>query len=297
MKSVVWTDVIQFIVLFAGIPLTLYMGISHAGGWQHIADTVPASHLSLPSEPGAIITLVALFLTFLLGETLVPPYVQRLLIGKNTDETSKGTLFSGLFSIPFFAVSGLIGLVALSINPDINPNYAMPYVIKEALPPLLQGIVIAAVISIVMSSADSFLNASSIAFINDILKPLKKEALGVKQELRYARMITLFVGTLSVVFALSIESVIDILIYAYNFWAPTILVPLACAILGFYVSTKRFVLGAAAGIISAIAWNALLGSPMHIDGLVVGAFANMLAFFSVEKAEAKAYIMNRAKEN
>ncbi len=289
MKSVIWTDVIQFIVLAFGIPLTLIMGINYAGGWENIVARIPDGHLSLPTEPTAIITLVALFITFLLGETLVPPYIQRLLIGKTPKDISRGTLFSGLFSIPFFAITGLIGIVALAINPSIDANYAMPYVIKEALPPVLQGIVIAAIISIVMSSADSFLNASSISFINDIVKPIKKEPLSSKQELLYARGVTLFVGVLAVIFAISIESIIDILIYAYNFWAPTILIPLAAAILGFYVSKNRFIAGASLGIISTLIWNVLLSSPLGIDGLVIGAMANMLAFFSIEKDKARAY--------
>jgi len=289
MKSVIWTDVIQFVVLAIGIPLTLFMGIEYAGGWEDMVKRIPEAHLSLPTEPLAILTLVALFITFLLGETLVPPYIQRLLIGKTSKDVSRGTLFSGLFSIPFFAITGLIGIVALSINPDINANYAMPYVIKEALHPVMQGIVIAAIISIVMSSADSFLNAASIAFINDIVKPIKKVPLSHEKELSYARGVTLFVGILAVIFALSIESIIGILIYAYNFWAPTVLIPLAAAILGFYVSTNRFIVGATTGITFTLVWNMLLSAPLGIDGLVIGALGNMLAFFSIEKDKARVY--------
>lgn len=295
MKSVVWTDVIQFVVLAIGIPLTLFIGLEYVGGWESMTQKIPASRLELATSPEALLTIGALFLTFLLGETLVPPYVQRLLIGKTTKDVSKGTFLSGFFSIPFFAITGLIGLVALAINPDINPNYAMPYVIKETLPPFLQGIVIAAIISIVMSSADSFLNASSIAFINDIVKPLKKRSLEQKTELQLARGVTLFVGILSVVFAISIESILDILIYAYNFWAPTVLIPLAAAILGFYVSTKRFIAGAVAGITGALIWNVALHAPMHVDGLVIGAFANMAAFFLIEREKAKEYVINKAQ--
>jgi len=38
---------------------------------------------------------------------------------------------------------------------------AMTYVIQETLPPVLQAVVISAIISIIMSSADSFLNADA----------------------------------------------------------------------------------------------------------------------------------------
>ncbi|MDT8310452.1 MAG: sodium:solute symporter family protein [Methylophaga sp.] len=287
MRAVVWTDVMQFIVLAVGIPLTLYYGLQFVGGWQALTEQVPAKHLSLPTEPLAILALLSLFLTFMLGETLVPPYLQRLLIGKSSKAVSRGSLLSGLFSIPFFAVTGLIGLVALVMQPTLDANLAMPYVIQEAMPPILQGIVAAAIVSIIMSSADSFLNSASIAFSNDIVAPLRKTPLSSKAELRLAQWVTLLVGVLSIIFALSIDSVIDILIYAYNFWAPTVLVPLCMAVLGFYVSQRRFIAGAIAGISVAIVWNTLLGGPLNVDGLVLGTAANLLAFVAFDRQAAK----------
>lgn len=183
MRSVVWTDIIQFIVLAIGIPMTLYFGLQHVGGWQAMQTNLPEAHLSLPTEPLAIIALLSLFMTFMLGETLVPPYLQRLLIGKSSKDVIRGSLLSGLFSIPFFAVTGLIGLVALVMQPALDANLAMPYVIQQAVPPILQGIVAAAIVSIIMSSADSFLNSASIAFSNDIVRPLRKNPLTAKAEL------------------------------------------------------------------------------------------------------------------
>lgn len=287
MRAVVWTDVMQFIVLAVGIPMTLYFGLQYVGGWQSLTQQIPASHLSLPTEPLAIVALLSLFLTFMLGETLVPPYLQRLLIGKSSKDVARGSLLSGLFSIPFFAVTGLIGLVALAMQPGLDANLSMPYVIQEAVPPILQGIVAAAIVSIIMSSADSFLNSASIAFSNDIVAPLRETPLSAKAELRLAQGVTLLVGILSVIFALSIDSVIDILIYAYNFWAPTVLVPLCMAVLGFYVSQRRFVAGAMAGISVAIIWNTLLGGPLNVDGLVLGTAANLLAFVAIDRQSAR----------
>ena len=286
MRAVVWTDIMQFSVLIVGIPLALYFGVEHVGGINEVIDKIPAKHLEIATDPMAVVALVSLFLTFVLGETLVPPYLQRLLIGKENHHVRKGTLMSGIFSVPFFAITGLIGLVAFAMDPSIDANLSMPYVIQEALPPVLQGIVIAAIVSIIMSSADSFLNAAAIAFSNDIVKPLRKTKLTHDAELKMARIITLAVGVLAVIFALSIDSILDILIYSYNFWAPTILVPLAVALIGAPLSKKRFIAGASAGILTTIIWSNLLHSPYGIDGLVVGTLANFIAFFSIDRANA-----------
>ncbi|WP_291321206.1 sodium:solute symporter family protein, partial [Desulfonatronospira sp.] len=283
MKAVVWTDIVQFIILAVALPMTLFMGIQSAGGVEHIISTVPQGHLSISLEPAAVIALFSLFLAFVVGETLVPPYLQRLLIGRNASQVVRGTLYSGLFSIPFFAVTGLIGMVALVLNPELNPNLAMPYVVQQALPPLLQGIVIAAVIAIIMSSADSFLNAAAICFSNDMVKPLRRTAMSRESEVKMARCVTLLVGVMAVVFALSIESVLDILIYAYNFWAPIILVPLVMAIMQRRVSSTKFLGGAGAGIAALLIWNYVLNGPWEIHGIVVGFFANLLVFILLDR--------------
>jgi SSS family solute:Na+ symporter len=280
MRAIVLTDVIQFFVLGIGIPVALILGVVKAGGPSAVINSVPASHFAIPASGMTIAGFVSLFLTFLLGETLVPPYVQRLFIGKSAKHTARGTWYSGWFSIPFFAITGLMGLVALSLKPDLDPNLAMPYVIKEALPLGLRGVVVAGVISIVMSSADSFLNGASTGFVKDIVMPLRREPLEPRTQLILAKLVNAGTGILAVVFAIRISSILDILILAYNFWAPIILVPLAAVLLGAKTSRAGFIAGAIGGIVSTLAWNAFLQEVTGVDGLVIGVFCN-LALFSL----------------
>jgi SSS family solute:Na+ symporter len=221
---------------------------------------------------------LSLFLTFLLGETLVPPYVERLFIGKNAQHTARGTLWSGLFSIPFFAIACSLGLVALALKPDLNPNLALPFVIQEVLPVGLRGFLIGGLLAVVMSSADSFLNSSAIAFSNDIVRPLRRRPLSSRASLLVARLATLITGALAIVFTIKIGSILDILIYAYKFWAPIIVIPLGATLLGVKASVSSFVAGATAGIIGGLAWNMLLQAPGGFDGLVEGVLANLLFF-------------------
>jgi len=279
MRSVVFTDVIQFIVLSVGIPLTFFIGLQKVGGISAVTAAAPLSHFTFPGGYKTILAFISLFLTFLLGETLVPPYVQRLLLSNNTRNIRNGTLWSGLFSIPFFAITGGIGLIALTLNPELNPNLSMPFVIKEVLPTGLRGLVIAGVISIVMSSADSFLNAASISCINDVVKPLSKTKINQQQELFAVRFINLFVGVISIIFAIKIKSILDILIYSYNFWSPIVLIPLVAAILGIKTPRKSFFAGAFAGIVGVVIWNFILDNPRGIDGLIIGILCNSSVFF------------------
>lgn len=278
MRAIVFTDIVQFIALSVAIPVTLYLGIRHVGGWEAVQAAAPAAHFSVPGDAMSTVAFLSLFLTFVLGETLVPPYVQRLYIGRNAAHTARGTLLSGLFSIPFFAITGALGLVALAMNPELDATRALPYVINEVLPVGVKGLVIAGVISIVMSSADSFLNGAAIAVTHDIIKPLSPTPLTPQRELVVAKIVTLVVGLVAVVFAVSIRSVLDILLFAYNLWAPIILIPLVATLLGVRANLSSFLSGAVAGILGAWLWNRTLGPATGVDGLLLGVFCNMVVF-------------------
>lgn len=278
MKAVVLTDIVQFILLSIGMPLALALGIRHVGGVAALAEAVPAGHLQLFNDHMTPIALGSLFLSFMLGETLVPPYTQRLLIGRDARATAKGSLYAGLFSIPFFAITGGLGLVALAIRPELDSNQALPFVVNTLLPIGLRGFVIAGVISIVMSSADSFLNAAAVALVSDVVNPFRHRALSDRAGLRVMKLTTLLVGVAAVGFALKIENVLDILLFAYNFWAPVVLVPLVAVLLGLKASPRTFFTGAASGVVALSVWNWALKAPYGIDGLVVGVLANFIVF-------------------
>jgi solute:Na+ symporter, SSS family len=277
-RAIVRTDVLQFAILAIGIPLTLVFGVIHVGGVAALVDSVPPESISLVGNGKSFFAAISLFFTFLLGETLVPPYVQRLLIGKNAKHTAKGTMASGLFSIFYFTISGLIGLVALAMAPDLEAGTAMPYVIKTVLPLGIKGLVVAGIISAVMSTADSFLHCSAVAFVHDLIKPLRKKEFSGNQELLWVKITTLLIGILAIIFAVKFKSLIDMCIYAWSFWSPIILVPLAALILGYKASQKTFFISGIMGGATVIIWANLLKCPFGIDGLIIGVVVNLIVF-------------------
>ncbi len=284
MRAVVVTDLFQFVVLAIGIPTVLIFGIVHVGGVAEVLAEIPDAHLTLPGSQDTWLGLAALCLTFFLGEILVPPYLQRLLIARSARHAARGTLFAGLFAIPFTAVTGMIGLVTLALDPAVSSNLALPYLVVTVLPPVLMGLVVSGIIAVVMSSADSYLNSASIAFVNDIVRPLGDGNMSPRAHLVLARLVTLTVGLLAIVFALTIESLIDILFVAYTYWAPVVVVPLVATVMGYPKSMRNFVAGAVVGFATAMTWNEVLDMPFLIEGLVVGTLANLLVFVLIPAA-------------
>jgi SSS family solute:Na+ symporter len=281
MKSVVANDTLHFFVLIISLPIVLVLGTEYIGGFARL-EQLATHNITTHHMPSA--TFIALFLSYFFGETLVPPYVQRLLIGKDLQNTKNGTLYSGLLSLPFFIMIGLIAIIAIEVDHSTNPHFAITSVIHTIMPAGLKGFAIAGMMAIMLSSADAFLNAAAIATSHDVIKPIYKINSN-KTELKISRIATVAVGVIGALFAISFDNILDILLSAYNFWTPFILVPLVAGIMGVKRSAKTFWLSAAAGILSVLILKYL---PCEIfnsyDATLVGIAINALVFFNCERA-------------
>jgi len=278
MKAVVYTDIFQFAILVLGLPAVFLIGFHHAGGWHSVVAKVPEHHVYFIQNPHDFYVFLTLFVTFIFGETLVPPYVQRLFMAKDAVHTRNATLASAFLSMPLFLTAGAIGLLALYYNQSLDPNMALPYIVQTQLPSGIRGFVIAGLLSIIMSSAAGYLNASSVAFVNDIVRPITNDTLSHATLLKLVRVSTFIVGVGAIIFALMIENVLDIELFAYNFWSPIILVPLVAVILGFEVKARDFLLGSSAGGLAMVIWMFCLNNPDQLNGVVIGVLSNFVVF-------------------
>jgi SSS family solute:Na+ symporter len=220
----------------------------------------------------------SLFLSLAVGEALAPPYTQRLLIGRTPRVTARATVLSGLFAAPFFAVTGLIGLTAFVLDPAADAATAMPRMILTVLPIGLRGIVMAAMVSIILSAADGFLNGASIGLVCDAVLPLQP-ATPPALQLKLLRYVNLLTGAAAVALAFLLPGIFDILLVAYSFWCPVLLVPLAAAFRGVRAPRRVFYAALLAGFVTSLVWGLFLGNPLSLDGSVVGLFANAAVFF------------------
>ena len=276
LQSVIVADMLQFILLAGGMPLLLFMGLRQAGGVQNVLEAVPPEFFN-PFNGTTAAGFFAMFLTMMFGEALAPPYTQRLLVGKNPKGTARATILSGLFSIPFFIVTGLIGLTAYALHVTGDAASAMPMLVQTVLPGGIRGIGMAAMVSIILSAADGFLNGASVSLVCDTVLPLRPH-MSDKAQLGWLRGVNLATGLSAVVLAFVLPDIFDILVLAYSFWCPLILVPLAAALLGVKSNGRAFRYALLAGLTVSLTWNYVLGRPWGVDGAIAGMAANFLVF-------------------
>ncbi len=279
-KAVIKTDVFQFVVLssiimiFAGI-LLFRIHVENIDLFLFSGNFLEFSS-SLRLEGTAFL---ALFLGFLLGETLVPPYTNRAFVSRNPQVAKKGFLMAGFFSLIWFVACLLIGVYARSVYPTIEPENAFMHVSLSVLPIGLKGLLIIALASIVMSSQDSYLNAASVSFVRDLLNPFKPE-ISDKNSLFAARLMTLIIGVLGIIFAINAPGIIGAIMINYTLWAPSIVLPLVLAILlPERVNRSAGFFSVIAGIITVLAWRFVFSVPYGIPEIVPGLVMNQIVFW------------------
>lgn len=253
-KSDIIIDTIQFVILGIFFPLIILIMFNRVGVDELIAK-IPSNLLEFKFS----IATFGIMLGFFLGESLVPPYFNRALVAKSSNDAKGGFIFSGLFSISWFFVCVSIGLLAAGLFPT-GGNIWMEN-LKHFAPVGLFGLSIAAMISIILSSQDSFLNSASVAFNKDILASFSKKNAS-EQKLKNYRFVNLTVGVLAVVFAYKVPTIIDAILLCYTLWAPTIVLPLVIGILKKNVKPISGVLAIISGTLFTAIWEWGLHSPM-----------------------------------
>jgi solute:Na+ symporter, SSS family len=291
--AVIQTDMLQFVFLGVFLPVTLLIGLHAVGGPSSLIDQVPAAHLTVLGDYTPL-KFLTLFAALLLGETLVPPYAQRTFSTPDSRHARIGYTMAGFFSFCFYFTSASIGLVALILYPDIKTDEALPTVVMNLMPIGVLGLVIAALLAVVMSTASSYLNSTAVVLTKDVYQPLRTSRLAPGRSLTVERATSVIVGAAATIFALSVPTIVDALLYSYALWAPTIIVPLFGAVLFGVRSAPAALAAIAAGALVTGIWQWGLDGPFGLDdGLIPGVLANLVVYTVVAAATTKRYPRRR----
>lgn len=225
--AVIHTDVYQFVVLMVGFAVTLAVcSPAIIGHWDEVTDLVKPEFFQLEGGKGWLF-LITTFLAFLLGETFAPGYATRYCVGKDIRQTRAGIAGVGFFlALVFPAVLFFIALYARIYFPDIEPQQALPMVVKQLNNPVVGGMMIGALLMAVMSSADSALNSSTAIFVKDLFEhQLGWKDKGDGKMLKLARICSGALGGAAILVAVLWSDIIGLLLFTYHVWAPAIILP------------------------------------------------------------------------
>jgi len=263
--SVIRTDFFQTLIIFGGIFAALGLVISRLGGFGGLAAALPAGRFAFPlSETfggGDLTTWLLLYgLTYLVG----PDMYSRLFCARDDRTARAATLWTAGLIIPMAFAITLIGMGAAVLFPDIAPEQALPTVIGQVFSPLAGGIVMAALLCAVMSSADTTLLSASTILAVDIVGRRGGDEAG----LRRSRWLIIALGIISLAVALLLDQIISALVFAYTIYTCGIVLPVLA---GFFRDRLRVTANGALAALAGGGGLALASKLADVKYLDLGA--------------------------
>lgn len=252
-RAVSYTDVFQFIMIIVAIPIVSAIAIEKLGGFSSLLNKADDAGLLFSRLTNQDILKHVVIFSSLSLTSIFPLTIQRMLMAKNTKQIRYSFFFNGVVTLPFYLIIGIVGLSAPLLLPGIEPNFALPALTDTILPIGIKGVVIAGVIAIFMSSADSQMNITTVAITQDLLKPIFKDRLTPKLMIVCARITFILTGLFATAIALYASNALDLLFVVMVLCNSVYFPGYFLGILGFTPSRRAFWIGASFGAAIAFA--------------------------------------------
>ena len=279
--GVVYTDVIQFIVLTVFVYIMVPVSsIAEIGGLGAFLSNIDKSYL-VPHVDGRIIgDIVSYFVITLASAEMW----QRAFAAKDR-KTAKRGLFLGTMAYAVCMVLVLVmALAAQQLLPNIKETFGSTDVVIPALATTflsagLSGLALAGILSVMMSTADSYLLVSVQTVVSDIGKTLKPD-MDEKRTLLWSRIMTVVMALGALVIALYIKSAYSILTMIYNFYAAAAGIPALAALYWKKATAPGIIAANIGGFVVCAAWK-IAGNPFGLGGTLPGAIVCAILLVTV----------------
>ena len=269
MWSVTMTDMAQFAIKTIGLLFILTpVAVWSAGGFSGMRESLDPSYFDPTAIGGQ--TVLTYFVIYSLGLLIGQDIWQRVFTGRDDKVAKVGGIGAGVYCLIYGVCGALIGTAAAVMFPNLaDPDHSFTFMVEATLPTGVAGLVLAAALSAVMSTASGALIACSTVTSTD-LWPRVRALFGAKRsaegdqdgdEVAAGRVFTLLLGVASICVALAVDNVVAALTLAYNILVGGLLV----AILGGLVWRRGTRVGALA---SMLAGSVAVIVTMAITGLL-----------------------------
>lgn len=281
LRAVVFTDRVQFALMFAGFALLLAVLVAGHGTLPFLEARLPATHWTWHGgNPPATIFV---WYVIALGTLVDPAFWQRAYAAKDATVARRGVLISIGCWIAFDAMTTACGLYARALLPALEPPvFAFPELAKLALPAGALGLFYVGMIATVMSTIDSYAFVAATTVGRDLVWRLRPGA-AEERIPAWSRLGLWLAGGFAAALALARTSVIELWRELGSIAAPTLLLPVAAALTGRGRLGPRWTLAAMlAPFLVTVTWvlskSLLLGGaryPFALEPIYAGLAASL----------------------
>lgn len=170
LRTVVYTDFVQALILLAGFGLLTGSALRHSGGLSGLRQAIPPAYdtfLGVASY-GAW-SVISLMLVMILSVVADPNRRLTMYGGRSEREVKWSMVAAGIVVMLFSVVVGVIGMYAFKLEPHLSTaDQALPWLVINVLPPWLAAFVVVAVTSAIFSSANGSAAAAGTFFVRHV---------------------------------------------------------------------------------------------------------------------------------
>ncbi|HPD32791.1 MAG TPA: sodium:solute symporter family protein [Candidatus Kapabacteria bacterium] len=263
-KADIWTNTAQFIIMYLGFFILLFFSIKQFGSIPITLSKLPKEHLTITGNKSWQYVLGWFIISL---QTFVDPsFHQRSAAVKSPKIARQGLLWAVFCWVIFDMLTLFTGFYARANILGIEPLKAYPELGNAVLPPLYKGIFVIAILSVIMSTLDSYAFISSATIGNDILAKIFKKKYSIKFYTQIGLVIT---SIFSIVLALLIPSAIDLIYKTASIAIPGLIFP---TILTY---TKKYTIEA-----NKIIWVFIIPSLVAFLWIIIPSIFKIDHFFS-----------------
>ena len=226
LRSASWVNSLQVAVKAVGFLVAVPWMIRSSGGWAAIAAAT-ADDTALSIGGAGFGETAQLVLMLAPAFVVSPGLVQKLFGARDAHAVRVGLGLQAAALLAYAILPVLLGMAARVHFPELaDPGSALVKLFTEVAPLWLGALMLAAILSAEVSSADAVLFMIATSLARDVLEPLYRGKLTDRSRLALARYSALGAGALGILLANWFQSILSALSFFYSLLTLTLFVPL-----------------------------------------------------------------------
>ncbi len=214
--SVAYTDYVQSIIIIVSFIIAIPAIINAGGGLSNIISRLPTEYFNPLGSFGGISYILSSMLPTFCLVFMSQSFWQRFAAAGSKKDLLKTviTWLIGVVTISLLIIT--FATFGKAAAPDATGDSIVIYLAKNILPTLLGILILVATTSILVTTADSYLLASTSVFMNDLYNRYINKNADEKKKLLVSRISVVVFGIISFVLVTFFPTILSMVYFAYT---------------------------------------------------------------------------------
>ncbi len=201
--AIAYTDLLQMLVFAVGFAIAVPYAVGQAGGFVALNEALSSIEPTLVGNGMPLSTLLASAISFFILLLGYPIIAIRFYSLKDNKTIRRAVGLSFVFQAMVAISVAFLGVSARVLYPGLETaDLASPTIAMELLPPILGGLLLAAILAAIQSTVSAVLLMLGSAISHDILKHVMGRNMSERQTVNVTRLVVLIMGIIPIPFAL-----------------------------------------------------------------------------------------------